>query len=114
MNAFSGFRGAPGEERRFACEYIPYNLPVLALRMIFAQPISLVNNASLQSQPADGECREPMFMKAMGRPRRARRVAGEPRARNGALEEIPNRIQWCRLCHEGHNILRCRALLNGL
>ena len=59
-------------------------------------------------------CRAPLIKKARGRPQATRLTAGEQRARvaafNGALQNIPDRLQHCSCClQEGHNILRCRA-----
>ena len=59
-------------------------------------------------------CRAPLYKKARDRPQVARLNAGEQRARviafNGALQNIPDRLQRCSRCHrEGHSILRCRA-----
>ena len=56
------------------------------------------------------------IQKLEGRPQTARITAREQRARRaahaGALPDIPNRIQRCR--EEGHNVLNCRALPEGI
>ena len=62
----------------------------------------------------DKDCRAPLFKKARGRPQTARLTAGEQRGRaaawNGALQNIPDRVQHCSRCgQEGHNVLRCPA-----
>ena len=54
-------------------------------------------------------CRAPLFKKARGRPQVARLTAEEQRARvaafNGALQNIPGRLQRCSCYHqEGHNV----------
>ena len=70
-------------------------------------------------QPELWECRPPLFKKLKGRPQPARITAGEQRARRaayaGALPDITNRIQRCSRCREeGHNVLNCRALPEGM
>ena len=62
----------------------------------------------------DNDCRAPLFKKARGGPQTARLTAGEQRgwaaAWNGALQNIPDRVQHCSRCgQEGHNVLRCPA-----
>ena len=54
-----------------------------------------------------------------GRPQTARLTAGEQRGRaaawNGALQNIPDRVQHCSRCgQEGHNVLHCPAIPAGL
>ena len=64
-------------------------------------------------------CHAPLFKKARGRPQTARLTAREQRTRlaayNGALENIPDRVQRCSRCREeGHNVTRCPTLPAGL
>ena len=81
------------------------------------EPMLPVEVEGLEPQ-GDNDCRAPLFKKARGRPQTTRLTAGEQRARqaawNGALENIPDRVQRCSRCgHEGHNVVRCPAIPAG-
>lgn len=80
----------------------------------YANPMTLVDITNLRSQTAGEGPRSPMLKKASRYPQTAHQAAEEQRARraarNGAPEEIPNRIRLCSRCHgEGHSILCCRT-----
>jgi hypothetical protein len=117
------FRPPAPSPQRNPRDYIPYNLTVAAMVATYSQSLPPIDVGALQAPPGDPalwECRPPLFKKAKGRPQTARLTAGEQRGRRaawrGALPEVPDRVpQRCSRCRqEGHNILNCRALPDGL
>ena len=112
------YRDPAGDQRRSARDFIPYNLTLETFKAAYAEPMLPVEVEGLEPQ-GDNDCRAPLFKKARGRPQTARLTAGEQRAReaawNGALQNIPDRVQHCSRCgREGHNVLRCPAIPAGL
>ena len=107
-----GYHDPAGGPRRSVRDFVVYNLTAPAFRATYAAPMPPVEIAGLQPRN-NMLCRAPLIKKARGRPQTARLTSGEQRARvaafNGALQNIPDRIQHCSRYHEGHNILRCRA-----
>ena len=108
-----GYHDPAGGLHRSVRDFVAHNLTVPAFRATYTAPMPLVEITGLQPRN-DMLCRAPLVKKARGRPQVARFTAGEQRARvaafNGALQNIPDRLQRCSRCHqEGHNILRCRA-----
>ena len=85
----------------------------------YSQSLPPIDVGALQAPPGDPalwECRPPLFKKAKGRPQTARLTAEEQRGRRaawrGAMLRSPIGCRRCR--QEGHNILNCRALPDGL
>ena len=112
------YRDPAGGQRRSARDSIPYNLSLEAFKAAYAEPMLPVEVEGLEPQ-GDNDCRAPLFKKARGWPQTARLIAGEQRAReaawNGALQNIPDRVQHCSRCgREGHNVLHCPAIPAGL
>ena len=114
------YRNPDGAQaRRSARDFVAFNLTLAAFRATYdgpaMPPVEIATLAPQENEP----CHAPLFKKARGRPQTARLTAGEQRARlaayNGALENIPDRVQRCSRCREeGHNVTRCPILPAGL
>ena len=106
------------QARRSNRDFVAYNLTLAAFRAThdgpIMPPVGIATLALHENEP----CHAPLFKKARGRPQTARLTAGEQRARlaayNEALENIPDRVQCCSRCREGHNVTRCPAPPAGL
>ena len=115
------YRPPPPTTQCNARDYIARNLTFAAMNAIYTQVMPPVDVGGLQVplRPELWECRPPLFKKPKGCPLTARIAAKEQRARRaaraGALPDIPNHIQRCSRCREeGHNVLKCRALPEGM
>ena len=106
-----GYHSPAGGPRRSVGGFVADNLTPPAFRAVSAVPMPPVEDSGLQPNN-EVPCRAPPNKKARGRLQTFRLTTGKQRARvaafNGALQNIPDRLQGCSRCHqEGH--LRCRA-----
>jgi len=109
-----GFHAPVEEPPRSARDFVAYNLTIAAFKATYVEAMPPVDIMGLQ--PMDNfPCHPPLFKKNRERPQTNRLTAGEVRAStaawNGALQNVPDRVQRCSRCRqEGHNVARCRAL----